>query len=64
MATIYKINETVNVTLMTGAIGDDDREVIGTEQAEVVGIGKPGVVKVRPLHGDDVIEVHIGQLAR
>lgn len=62
---MYRYGQAVTATLMTGTYGDDDREVTSIETAEVVGhdIERPGMVHIRPLAGQEVLTVHIGQLA-
>lgn len=61
---MFQDNEIVTLTLIdrTG----EDEVVIGTEQAQIIGASplEAGKVWVRPLHGDDVIKVWVGDLSK
>lgn len=62
---IFNFGETVTLTHFSYTREGEIKAVVGTEQAEVVGVSPtPGRVIVRPFHGDDIMQVSIKQLSR
>lgn len=64
---MFKFREIVTRTVRETIIvdgGDEIDNVIGTEQVEIVGIGEPGQVKVRPLNSDAEFFVSIKRLSK
>ncbi|ACH62019.1 hypothetical protein MYRNA_11 [Mycobacterium phage Myrna] len=60
---IFRKGQTVTISIFDST-DLDERNLVGTEQAEVIGIvgitsDVAGLVNVRPFHGEDIIRVHI-----